>query len=89
MAACKVLKRVDKAIFSWSQPAAVPLRKAGWSHMCSTNMRCLGHISMHMTSPTGIKHEGSEQGSLGSKFGDHGHGFAERAATTSLSNSSC
>lgn len=80
---------MDKEIFSRNQPAAVPLRKAGQSHMGSTNVRRLGHISMHMTSPAGIKHEGSEQGSLGSEFWDLDQGFAERAATTSPSNSSC
>lgn len=80
---------MDKTIFSQSQDAAMLLRKAGWSHVGSTNVRYLGHISTHVTSHTGIKHEGSEQGSLGSKFWDHDHGFAERVATTSLSDSSC
>lgn len=57
------LKKMDKVAFCWRQPAAMLLGKAGWKHTGSTNVRYLGHISMHVTSPAGIKSEGSECGS--------------------------
>lgn len=41
------LKKMDKVAFCWSQPATMLLGKAGWKHMGSTNVRYLGHISMH------------------------------------------
>lgn len=52
---------MDKAAFCQSQPAAVLLGTSAWSQMGSTFMRYLGHISIFVTSPAGIKHEGSEQ----------------------------